>query len=80
MKAKELIDQLNHSGLDEKLSLLYGADADVLASQRRRYVEAIQAFVPHEKTEAYRENMDALFGTGSCHLLRIRPVGGIKIV
>ncbi len=44
MKAKEMNDQLNHSGLDEKLSLLYGADADVLDTQRRRYVEAIERF------------------------------------
>ncbi len=44
------------------------------------FAGTIQAFVPHEKTEVYREKMDALFGAGSCHLLRIRPVGGIKIV
>ena len=24
--------------------------------------------------------LDALFGAGSCYVLRIRPVGGIKIV
>ena len=44
------------------------------------FAGTIQAFVPHEKTEAYRENMEALFGAGSCYLLRIRPVGGVKIV
>ena len=68
MKAKELIDQLNHSGLDEKLSLLYGADADILDSQRRRYAEAIERF-----TETFPDREDV-------HLLRIRHVGGIKIV
>lgn len=68
MKAKELIDQLNHGGWKEELSLLYGADADVLDTQRRRYTEAIERF-----TEIFPDCEDV-------HLLRIRHVGGIKIV
>ncbi|MBR1533391.1 MAG: galactokinase [Ruminococcus sp.] len=44
------------------------------------FAGTIQAFVPIEKTDAYREKMDALFGEGSCYVLRIRPVGGVKII
>ena len=44
------------------------------------FAGTIQAFVPLEKTNAYREKMDALFGEGSCYVLRIRPVGGVRIV
>ncbi|MBQ6499198.1 MAG: galactokinase, partial [Ruminococcus sp.] len=44
------------------------------------FAGTIQAFVPLDKTEAYREKMDALFGAGSCYVLRIRPVGGVKII
>ncbi|MBQ9679675.1 MAG: galactokinase [Ruminococcus sp.] len=44
------------------------------------FAGTIQAFVPLEKTDAYREKMDALFGGGSCYVLRIRSVGGIKII
>lgn len=44
------------------------------------FAGTIQAFVPLDKTEAYREKMDALFGAGSCYVLRIRPVGGVKLV
>ena len=44
------------------------------------FAGTIQAFVPLDQTEAYREKMDALFGAGSCYVLRIRPVGGVKIV
>lgn len=44
------------------------------------FAGTIQAFVPLDKTEAYRERMDALFGKGSCYVLRIRPVGGIRIL
>nr|WP_316615509.1 galactokinase family protein [uncultured Ruminococcus sp.] len=45
MKAKELINQLNNSGLKEELSVLYGADANVLYTQRHRYSKAIERFV-----------------------------------
>lgn len=44
------------------------------------FAGTIQAFVPLDKTEPYREKMDALFGAGSCYVLRIRPVGGVKII
>ncbi|HBE14878.1 MAG TPA: galactokinase [Ruminococcaceae bacterium] len=44
------------------------------------FAGTIQAFVPLDQTEVYREKMDALFGAGSCYVLRIRPVGGVKIV
>ena len=44
------------------------------------FAGTIQAFVPLDKTDAYREKMDALFGEGSCYVLRIRPVGGVKII
>ena len=44
------------------------------------FAGTIQAFVPLDKTDVYREKMDALFGEGSCYVLRIRPVGGVKII
>jgi len=44
------------------------------------FAGTIQAFVPLDKTDAYRQKMDDLFGEGSCYVLRIRPVGGIMIV
>ena len=43
------------------------------------FAGTIQAIVPHDKTAAYRKKMDALFGEGSCHVLRIRPVGGVRL-
>ena len=44
------------------------------------FAGTIQAFVPLDKTDAYREKMNALFGEGSCYVLRIRPVGGVRII
>ncbi len=43
------------------------------------FAGTIQAFVPLEMKEAYESKMNEIFGDGSCHCLRIRPVGGIKI-
>ncbi len=44
------------------------------------FAGTVQAFVSFEKTEEYRRKMDALFGEGSCYVLRIRPVGGCEIL
>lgn len=40
----------------------------------------IQAFVPNEKIEEYKNKMEQLFGKGSCHVLSIRSVGGIMLI
>ncbi len=44
------------------------------------FAGTIQAFVASEQAPAYQKAMDALFGEGSCHLLKIRPVGGSQIL
>ena len=38
-----------------------------------------QAFVPLEKLPAFRAGMEAVLGAGSCHVVTIRPVGGVQI-
>lgn len=43
------------------------------------FAGTIQAFVPLELAERYTEEMNRIFGDGSCQKLRIRPVGGIEI-
>ena len=42
------------------------------------FAGTIQAFVPTKVTEDYVKEMEALFGAGSCYVLRIRPVGGFS--
>ncbi len=44
------------------------------------FAGTIQAFVPADMVEAYRNGMDAVFGDGSCHVLSIRKYGGVKLV
>ena len=43
------------------------------------FAGTIQAFVPADDVISYREAMDAAFGAGACMVLRIRPVGAIKL-
>ena len=43
------------------------------------FAGTVQAFVPIELADEYIRGMDALFGAGSCCVLRARPVGGIEI-
>ena len=43
------------------------------------FAGTIQAFVPLTKLADFRHKMEVLLGEGSCHILRIRPVGGIAL-
>ena len=43
------------------------------------FAGTIQAFVPEERVELFKNGMEALFGAGKCHILHIRPQGGCVI-
>lgn len=43
------------------------------------FAGTIQAFVPLDMVEQYIREMENVFGKGSCHKLKIRPVGGIVL-
>lgn len=43
------------------------------------FAGTIQAFVENEAVEEYRAFIEAIFGEGACHVLQIRPCGGIEI-
>ena len=38
-----------------------------------------QNFVPDALLEEFRREMEAVFGEGSCHVLNIRPCGGVRL-
>ena len=44
------------------------------------FAGTIQAFVKNEFVEKYKEQMDHVFGEGSCKDLRIRKYGGVKVI
>jgi len=44
------------------------------------FAGTIQAFVPNDMLEAYRAQMEAVFGVGSCYVLKVRAQGGVRVV
>ena len=40
------------------------------------FAGTLQAFVPLEKLDAFKAEMEAILGAGKCHILSIRPEGG----
>ncbi len=43
------------------------------------FAGTIQAFVPDDRVSLFKAGMEALFGTGRCHTLHIRPQGGCLV-
>lgn len=43
------------------------------------FAGTIQCFVPEELLGGYKTAMEAVFGKDSCHVLSIRPVGGVRV-
>lgn len=43
------------------------------------FAGTMQAFVPMDLLEDYKTMIEAAMGEGKCHVLSIRPVGGVKI-
>ena len=42
------------------------------------FAGTVQAFVPFEILESFRAGIDAVLGEGACHVLSIRPQGGVE--
>ncbi len=44
------------------------------------FAGTVQAFVPMDLLEAFRTGIDGVLGAGACHVLSIRPQGGVRAV
>lgn len=44
------------------------------------FAGTIQAFVPFDMLQQFKLNIERTFGSGSCHVLSVRPVGGTEVV
>ena len=44
------------------------------------FAGTIQAFVQNDFVETYRAALDAVFGEGACHVLKVRKYGGMKVM
>jgi len=42
------------------------------------FAGTVQAFVPVELLDSFRAGIDAVLGQGACHVLSIRPQGGVE--
>ena len=43
------------------------------------FAGTVQAFVPFEILESFREGIDSMLGEGACHVLNVRPQGGVEM-
>ena len=43
------------------------------------FAGTVQAFVPFELLDSFRAGIDAALGEGACHILSIRPQGGVEM-
>ena len=43
------------------------------------FAGTVQAFVPFDILEAFRSGIDSVLGAGACHVLSIRPQGGVEM-
>ena len=43
------------------------------------FAGTVQAFVPLDMLDAFQTGMEAVLGEGNCHILTIRPEGGVEI-
>ena len=44
------------------------------------FAGTVQAFVPVDMLDSFRRGIDAVLGQGACHVLSIRPQGGVEMV
>ena len=73
---------LSEQGLSLALRLAEGVLADKPAAWRVHgggFAGTIQAFVPTQHVQEFCNVLDGAFGQGACMVLRIRPVGAVKI-
>ncbi len=43
------------------------------------FAGTVQAFVPYDLLDSFREGIDGALGEGACHVLSIRPWGGVEM-
>ena len=72
--------------LNQNISLAL-ALSDVILSEDESFrvhgggfAGTIQAFVKNDNVDNYKTKMEKVFGEGSCHILKIRKYGGIKVI
>lgn len=71
---------------EQKLSLALAITKELLEGKGAWRVHGggfagtIQAFVPNDMLDEYKNTIEGVFGKGSCYVLIIRPVGGTQVL
>ena len=74
-----------HSPLEQGITLAVSLSEKLLNGRGACRVHGggfagtIQAYVPFDMLEAYRAEIEKVFGKGSCYVLSFRSVGGVKV-
>ena len=55
-------------------------DAGAVRVHGGGFAGTIQAFVPDDLVEDYQREIEKVFGEGSCYVLKIRKIGGVKVL
>lgn len=77
---------INRDEQNQSMSIALGASESILQEHGVSRVHGggfagtIQVFVENSSVEEYRNCIDHIFGKGSCHVLKVRQVGGIKVI
>ena len=76
----------NHDVEHQNVSIALAASDSILGKDGVSRVHGggfagtIQAFVKNTTVQEYKHAMDAIFGEGSCNILKIRKYGGMKVL
>ena len=74
---------VKHQGLSVALAIsqhILEENGGAWRMQGGGFAGTIQAFVPQKCLESYRAAIEAVFGQGSCYVLRLREQGTIKVI
>ena len=75
----------NHDETNQAVSIALGLSEDILGDQGvcrvhgGGFAGTIQAFVEDDYVETYKTEIEKYFGEGSCHILKVRKYGGMKV-
>lgn len=70
---------------EQEIAIALGLCSEILQDEGAYRVHGggfagtIQAFVPEDKLEMFIQKMENVYGKGSCYVLNVRPVGGVKV-
>ena len=73
---------VRHQGLSVALALsqsILQGSAGAWRMQGGGFAGTIQAYVPHDLLARYHDQIERVFGAGSCYILRLREQGAVKV-